>query len=384
MTIHMLQPSYADDLKVTIESGAARCCCRNEIEEAIETCLAAVIIIIIFAGALVPLWGQSRPASSSSDSDVVQPHKNAVTMLAGDLKDYEISPDDLLDVYVFDIAELSRQYRVSPNGSIQLPLLSDSIAAAGLTPSQLSDLISERLRASRLIADPKVTVEVKESRVHSVAITGAVKKPQIYAVFGQTTLLDLFSQAEGLADDAASTAIITRGEVARRRLGLKEQGGDSQQLGGITSLKVDLKQLLETEDTGVNPVIYPGDRVTVPHAGIFYVLGAVTRPGGYNLRDAQEQITVLTALATAGGITPTAKNQKAVLIRKNAQAPSGREEINLNLKEIVSGHVPDLKIKAEDVLYIPESGGKKAGRAVLSALGAITTTTTSGVIVYRR
>lgn len=41
-------------------------------------------------------------------------------------------------------------------------------------------------------------------------------------------------------------------------------------------------------------------------------------------------------------------------------------------------------MQADDVLLVLESGGKKAGRAVLSALGAITTATTSGVIIYRR
>jgi polysaccharide export outer membrane protein len=228
------------------------------------------------------------------------------------------------------------------------------------------------------VANAQVTVEVKESRIHSVAITGAVKRPQIYPVFGQTTFLDLLSQAEGLTDDAGSTAIITRGNVARRR-----QGEENQQSAGTSTVKVDLKALLEDQDSGSNPIVYPGDRVTVPHAGVFYVLGAVNRPGGYNLRDAKEPITVLMALATAGDITSTAKKQKAVLIRKNSQSPAERE-IALNLQEIASGRAADLKMKSEDVLFVPESAGKKAGRAVLSAVGAVATTSTSGLIVYRR
>jgi len=297
---------------------------------------------------------------------------------------YEISADDLLEVYVFDVPELSRDYRVSPNGSIDLPLLSGAISAAGLTPSQLSDAIGQRLRESRLVANPKVTVQVKQSRIHSVAITGAVKRPQVYPVFGQTTFLDLVSQAEGLTEDAGSTAVITRGDVARRRLALNSGAADSAQGGISATVMIDLKPLLETPDTAFNPVIYPGDRVTVPHAGVFYVLGAVVRPGGYNLRDSQEKMTVLMALATAGDLTPTAKSQKSILIRKNPQAPEGREEIPLDLKKISAGESPDRNMQADDVLLIPQSGGKKAGRAMLSAVGAVATTTASGVIIYRR
>ena len=147
-------------------------CCRNQIRETIRIYLAAVSIII-FSGALVPLWGQVRPSSRSFDAGASQPRTESVEMVPADLQDYEISPDDLLDVYVFDVPEISREYRVSPNGSIHLPLLSESITAVGLTPPHLSEVISEQLRTSRLVGNPRVTVEVKESRIHSVAITGA-------------------------------------------------------------------------------------------------------------------------------------------------------------------------------------------------------------------
>jgi len=356
--------------------------CRNEIG-AIQACLTGMIMMI-YCSAHVPLYGQSAPASLSSDSEASEPRTSSTAMLPADLRDYEISPDDLLYVYVFDVPDLSREYRVSPNGSIDLPLLPEPIAAGGLTPSQLSRVIRERLIASRLIGNPRVTVQVKESRMHSVAITGAVKRPQIYPVFGQTTFLDLLSQAEGLRDDAGNTAIITRGEVAERHLQTNEHVEGGQQPAIPATLIVDLRRLLEGGDATSNPVIYPGDRVTVPHAGVFYVLGAVNKPGGYNLRDAQQPTTVLMAIATAGNMTSTAKSQSAVLVRRNAQAPGGREEITLNLKEIASGHLSDQRLRADDIVFVPQSGGKQAAHAVLSAFGAIITTTTSGILIYGR
>ena len=346
---------------------------------ALKAHLLTVIPTIVFAGVLVPLWAQNSPASLPLDPGGLQTRTDVVATVPADLNDYEISPDDLLDIDVFDVKELSGEYRVSPNGAIHLQLLSHPILAAGLTPAQLSDVIEQRLRDSRMITNPEVTVGVKESRIHSVAITGAVKRPQIYPVFSQTTLLDLLSQAEGLTEDAGSIAIVTRSGKARRSASTTQD----QQPSSAVSLSFDLKRLLETEP-GANPILYPGDRVTVPHAGIFYVLGAVARPGGYNLRDAHEPMTVLMALATAGGPTPTAKDKKVRLIRKKAETPGGRQEIVLNVKEIISGRASDQKMEANDVLFVPESGGKKAGRAVLSSMGAITTTAASGVIVYRR
>jgi polysaccharide biosynthesis/export protein len=338
--------------------------------------LALLLTVVVLSAPAIARSQELSPSAAPNLSSSSTPAK-PVDANAADQPDYVISQDDLLDIYVFDVPDLSRQYRVSPNGTIQLPLLPDSIPAAGKTRFQLSRAITETLRDRRLVANAHVAVEVKESRVHSVAITGAVKRPQIYPVFGQTTLLDLLSQAEGLADDAGSAAFITRGDVARRR-----QLEEKQPASENSSIRVDLKRLLEGEDVAPNPIVYPGDRVTVPHAGVFYVLGAVNRPGGYNLKDAQESVTVLMALATAGDSTSTAKRQ-VVLIRKESKS-GARREITLNLKEIASGRAGDQKMQPNDILFVPDSNGKKAGRALLSAAGAITTSTTSGVIVYRR
>jgi polysaccharide export outer membrane protein len=363
---------------MTLNTGLPlQCHCRNQLGLTVER-LMVTLTVILLAAALAPLRSQEQSAPSVVNSSPSGPSAKQVDLAPADLRDYIISSDDLLEIYVFDVPDLTRQYRVSPNGTIQLPLLPEPIAAAGRTRFQLSQAISEHLRDRRLVANAQVTVEVRESRVHAVAITGAVKRPQIYPVFGQTTFLDLLSQAEGLTDDAGSAAIITRGDIARRR-----QDEENRQSSDTNTVKVDLKRLLEAENVESNPVVYPGDRVTVPHAGVFYVLGAVNRPGGYNLRDAQEPITVLMALATAGNMTPTAKSQKVVLIRKDSQSPAGRE-IPLNLQQIASGAAADQKMQPNDVLFVPESNGKKTGRAMLSAVGAVATTTTSGVLVYRR
>ena len=294
---------------------------------------------------------------------------------------YFIAPDDLLQIDVLDVDQLSREYRVGPDGTITIPLLSNSIVAKGLTPEQLSAVISDRLRTSGLVSKPHVIVAVKSSRVNSVAILGAVRKPQIYPVFGTTTLLDVISQAEGLADDAGSTAIVTRGELARQSADQGSGAGEAGQESGTGPVqKVDLKELMQSGDSALNLTIYPGDRITVDRAGIVYVVGAVNRPGGFTLRSDREEMTVLKAVALGEGLTTTARARNAMIIRQGPQIPGGRQEIAVNLSNIVAGRAPDHELLPNDILFVPDSASKKALRRGAEAAVQIAT----GIIIFRR
>lgn len=315
----------------------------------------------------------------SPGSVVAQPPPAPSTPSPSRSPELLISPDDLLDVYVLDVPQISRQYRVTPSGEIVLPLLAHPMAAAGLSPVQLSSLIAEELRSAGLVTSPYVTVEVKESRLHSVAVGGAVKKPQIYPVFGRTTLLDVLAQAEGLSEDAGNTATISRGEVARRVLA-QQQGDQSPASTLVPTVTVDLKRLMETPDPSLNYEVFPGDRVTVQRAGIVYVVGAVNRPGGFPLTDSVEEMTVLKAIALAQDVKGTAVRSKALIIRKSPEAPGGREEIPIDLKKVLAGRAPDAPLQPSDILFVPDSTGKKALRRAAEAAIQVT----AGVIIWRR
>ena len=311
-------------------------------------------------------FAQSAPSVSPSTID---PHHEVSSTAQ---QEYFISPDDLLDLYIVDVPELSRTYRVSPTGQVTVPLLSHPLQVAGLTLQQFADLTTHELKTLGLVSDPRVTVNVKESRTHSVAITGAVKKPQIYFVFGRTTLLDVISQAEGLAEDASSVANISRGEIGQRVL---EMNG--QPVAPVST--VDLDRLLTTGDPTLNIDIYPGDRITVAPAGIVYVVGAVNKPGGFALTASRKRLTVLQALALAEDIKSTAMANKAMIVRRGPQYPEGRLEIPLKLKEVLTGKAPDLPLQVEDILFVPDSPGKKAAlRGVEAAIQVAT-----GVAIYR-
>lgn len=305
------------------------------------------------------------PSSSSVPGSQTSPKSGADSL---------IRPDDLLAVTVFDVPEMSRDYRVRNDGSISLPLLAGPIPAAGLSADVLARSIESRLESSELVSHPEVTVEVKESRLGSIAITGAVHKPQLYPVMGATTLLDALAQAEGLSDDAGHIAVIERGETGRQAPDPASFGGDA------STTVVDLRRLLATGDTSLNVPLYPGDRVTVERAGVVYVVGAVNRAGGFTISQDRQQITVLKALALAEDLKPTALKRHAVVIRQNPAKAGERQELPIDLERVLAGRAPDEPLQAGDILFVPDSQSQKAFRRAAEAAVEITT----GVIIWRR
>jgi len=107
-----------------------------------------------------------------------------------------------------------------------------------------------------------------------------------------------------------------------------------------------------------NIPLQAGDVVTVPHAGIVYVLGAVNRPGGFVMANDRSEMTTMKVLSLAGGLTRIAKLDHAVIIRKDNQGKQTQTEVNL--KKILHQESEDIQMRASDVLYIPDNRVKEA------------------------
>ncbi len=276
--------------------------------------------------------------------------------------DYRIGPDDLLAISVLDAPDLSHPVRVTADGNISIPLLG-SVKAAGLTSHQLAAALANRLRGTYM-RDPQVTVAVTQMESHSVSVLGAVKKPGVFQIRGTKTLLEMLSMAEGLAPDAGDAVLVMRGasaEVAPQAPAPSEQGAKGAAQDKHT-VEISLKRLLDSGDAQYNVPVYPGDIVKVKAAGIVYVVGDVKRPGGFPVKD-NEHITVLQAIALGEGITPTAAKSRATIIRV---AQNGQQiEIPVPLNKILTGKSPDLPLRPKDILFVPKSGAKSAGRAAL-------------------
>jgi polysaccharide export outer membrane protein len=292
--------------------------------------------------------------------------------------DTPIGVGDLLHIDVFDVPELSRDVRVSNTGDIGYPLIPGKIPAAGLTEVQLEEKLQQLLVENGLVAHPQVTVSVREQNSQPISVIGAVGHPVVYQVMRPTTLLELLAAAGGIADSAGSEVLITR-PAPEGPSKLKEARVSDSTVPKSQTITIRLQDLLESGDPVFNIQVYGGDVVSVPRAGIVYVMGAgISQPGGYVLQSHGEQITVLKAVALAHGLTPFAKSNDAVIMRNNL-ATGQKDNIPVRIKQIENRKADDIPMKANDILYVPDSVGRKAlARGGEAALGIGT-----GVAVYR-
>jgi polysaccharide export outer membrane protein len=288
--------------------------------------------------------------------------------------DYVIGPEDVLDIDVFNVQELSNKtVRVANDGTISLALLGH-VQAAGFTTQQLRKELERRWGQSYL-ENPQVTVFVKEFHAQPVSVIGAVDKPGMYELKGPRTLIEILSMAGGLAKLGTApgrTIVVTR----RSGFGEELQPVEGMNLVGADKVEINLRRLLYSREPGLNIEIRPFDTVSVSRADIVYVVGDVKKAGGFVLAD-RENVTVLQALALAEGLNGTAAKRRARIIRRGANG--SRTEIPVDLTKILNGKSQDVELAANDVLFVPVSGGKAAARRGVEAmLGTI-----SGILIYR-
>src|SRR6202035_2207532 len=143
------------------------------------------------------------------------------------------------------------------------------------------------------------------------------------------------------------------------------------------TITVNLSRIFETGDTSGNLVLQPGDVVTVPHAGIVYALGAVTRPGGFVVSNDRGQLTTLKLLALAGGLERTAKSDRAVIVRHDSNGQ--QHEVEVDLKKVMKFEAEDIRLQPSDILYIPKSAAKQA----LIKAAELSIAIGSAVAIYR-
>jgi polysaccharide export outer membrane protein len=348
--------------------------------------------------------------------------------------DYVIGNGDLVDISVFDVPELTRELRVSQSGTIGIPLVPIRLRVAGLTEVQAEQKIAEVLEANGLVSHPEVGVMVKEHKSRPITIVGAVLHPMVYEADRSVTLLEALAEAGGVSGDAGDTIILSRAhsatfievtdpatpannpapgaseppeidastgttstaEVPKRaapgssvfpspaqmsqKSAAPPGGGNAPPARDSASpslITINLNELLETGDLRNNIALQGGDVITVPHAGIVYVLGAVNRPGGFVISNDRTQFTTLKVLSLAGGLTKIAKLGHAVIIRKDDQGKQTETEVDL--KKVLNRESEDLQLHASDILYVPDSRTKEV---LLSAM-ALGVALGSAVAIYR-
>jgi len=346
-----------------MESGSARF---SRLGQIFFYILSVFVLLVSAAGAQQPATG-GQPGQDSLPSALpaAQPLSQAATTASGaqtktpDAAKEAIkeSPDqstsvrlgggDLIEVSVYNVPELASKVRVSNAGDVYLPLV-DYVHVDGLTVEEAQALIQKRLEDGGFVRSPHVTIFVDEANSQGVTVIGEVGKPGIYPDAADRKLYAVISQAGGFSATASRKIAVIR----------KNQPDP---------IRVDLPRNL-ADDLSGNIDILPGDTITVPRAPIIYVVGDVGRPSGLLVDNGS--LTVLQALALAGGTNKTAKLGSARIIHKS---PTGMVESKLEIKKMLEAKAPDVTLQADDILFIPVSGAKiLAGRTFEAAMSLAT------------
>ena len=267
-------------------------------------------------------------------------------------KGYRIGINDILAVTIYAGGEMQNEVKVtvSAKGTINAPLIG-SVKAAGLTPGQLEERITNPL-AEDYFVNPKVNIQIDTYRSQYYYISGAVKSPGLYYLTAEATLLVLIAEAGGVLPERGNQAHIMRGSAKEVAAGKKTAIPPSN----AKALKIDLRKLLEQGDFNINPALIPGDVVYIPlkdsldlDQSKIYVEGEVKSPGAYDFKPG---MTALNACIMAGGFDTFAAPNRAQIIRK-----SGNEVkvIKINLKNVKAGKISDPRLKPGDRIHIPET-----------------------------
>ncbi len=247
-----------------------------------------------------------------------------------------IGVGDLLKVSILGAPDSDQEVRVGADGTVVLNFIG-AVPIAGESTAEAQTMIAKRLIAGGFFTEPQVSVFTKEYVTQGVSVMGEVQKPGVYPVLGARKLFDVLSLAGGTTPKAGKAISITHRDTPQDPLAV--------------SLSNDANESVKS-----NVDIYPGDTVVVSKAGMIYIVGDVHKPTGVPMDNTN--MTVLQAIAMAEGPNSTAALNKAKLIRRSSGKP---QEIPLALKDMLSSKTPDVRLEAEDIVFVPSSTAKKAG-----------------------
>jgi polysaccharide biosynthesis/export protein len=316
--------------------------------------LVAAGCVAMPSGRTVPISSATSPPTSAELDQITKINSALATQALQSptsTADYRLAPEDLLEITLYNIptsevgiTPRQTEVRVTQEGVITLPLVGD-VPSAGLTPSALEQ--SLRARYNQYLHNPQVGVQVKEYRGQRVTVTGAVRTPGVIQLTGPKTLVDLLSMTGGIAERAGSQVHLFR------------QGPEGRQ-----SYIIDLAALARNPAL-VNMPVQAGDVIDVPQSGMFFVDGAVRKPGSYSLT---QSYTLTQALAIAGGADVTLANMDELSIFRRRDGTEA-DRIAVSLNEILAGKAKDPLIAPDDVIIVSMSTGKWLLQRFIGTIG---------------
>jgi polysaccharide biosynthesis/export protein len=328
--------------------------------------LLLVLVLTVQCGnppAPAPVANPQNPSASSASNPAVNDINQSLSLTAaqsiGSSADYRIGPDDLVQVTIYNIPEADARLtprtvalRVSQQGIIVVPLIGE-VPAKGMTTGELERDLAKRYE--KYIRNPHIGILITEYR-QRVSVMGAVQKAGVFELNGPRTVIDMLALAGGVTDKAGNQVHVYR------------QDGK----GGRLSYVIDLMVLANTagiimDDKNaamVNMAVEAGDVVNVPQSGMFFVDGAVLKPGSYPLG---RNYTLSQALAVAGGANVELADYSEISIYRR-RGPDKVENIPIDLNKVMALSAPDPQVQPDDVIVVPMSGFKYFVRRFIGTL----------------
>jgi polysaccharide export outer membrane protein len=288
---------------------------------------------------LFQLGAEARASSTAGGGEIevrLEPAGPAAGAGAPAGSERPLGREDLIEISVFEIPELNRTVRVSDAGAMSLPLLGD-IAVSGLTPGQLEDRLRSLL-SEGYVRSPEVSVFVREHGSKKVSVIGSVGRPGVYEMLGPRTLLQVLAQAGGLTRDVGAVLHVVRALPDGRSL----------------MLPVPVQELLAGADPSLNLAVEPGDVVSAPPDALHYIYvdGAVRTPGRIE-QPASRPITLLQAIAKAGGATERANLRKVQIL--TIMGGGTQMGVTVNVRRVRRGAERDPLLRDGTVVVVPET-----------------------------
>lgn len=330
------------------------------------------------AGVPAPDGASAQPASAAS-----QP------FLPLTPEDARLGPQDAIVVTIVDAPELTRTYTITADGTFTMPYLG-VIDAQGKTPEEVAVVVADGLR-DRYLKNPLVTVSVQQYFTPVYFIQGAVRSPGLHRIRGRVSLLKLLATAGGLADDHGTLAYVIREEdpVETDRSGELIASAATPPAPGAAKAAAEDAERYSVQEINIagmlkgnlatNVSVQPGDMVSVPAADTFYVAGEVNAPGPFSLK---QGTTLRQAISLAQGVKFEGSKGNTVIFRENPMTGK-REEIRVDLGDIMNGKKEDVAILANDIIIVPNSRAKAIGNTILGIFGGAVMRGRGGVIPRR-
>ena len=319
---------------------------------------ASLLTIVVFFATLTFGYGQ-EPAPGPRGSAQISVDNQGI-------RNYLLGPGDVLDVRVFGQAEFNSMVEVDSEGNVSsLPFL-DPIPAKCRTEKQLQKDIATAY--AKYIKNAQVSVRIMERKSRPPAtIYGAVRQPSQVPMLRSVRLNELLSKSGGLTERASGTIQILHtepvmcpapGELAEV---MPEDGTVLPSVIRIADFKAN--------KPGANPMIRPGDYVSVTEAEAVYITGSVVNPAQVFMRD---DLMLSEALAMVSGVRPEAKTDD-IIIRRLKEGSNQRQIIHVDYAAIRKSQKPDVLLKAYDGIEVQEASPLSTGRLLATLLKGFAT-----------